>query len=98
VAVTHDTPHHRFVIELEGADAELVYERRGRRLILVHTEVPESLQGHGVGGELVMAALDWARNEDLTVAPWCPYARHWLREHPDDIGSTEIDWHVPPPT
>ena len=95
--VVDDPVHHRFVLELEGSSGELVYELRGDRLFLIHTEIPESLQGHGLGGKLVRAGLDRAEGERLTIVPWCPYARHWLREHPDDANRATIDWHTSSP-
>jgi predicted GNAT family acetyltransferase len=105
-AVVDDPTHHRFVHRRdnsngngEDVDAELVYRLDDDgRLILIHTGVDDSLQGHGVGGQLVMAAIDRARAEGLTIVPWCPYARHWLREHPDALKTVDIDWHTPRPS
>ncbi len=87
-----DAAHDRFVIEQGGATAELNYRLRNGRLILVHTEVPDELEGHGVGGHLVRAAIERAAAEELTVVPWCPFARHWLREHDDVASTVAIDW------
>jgi hypothetical protein len=70
---------------------ELVYRVDGDRLILIHTEVPEELAGHGVGGRLVRASLDRAAREGLTIVPQCPFARRWLGDHPDEIGGVEVD-------
>ncbi|MBF6555593.1 MAG: N-acetyltransferase [Acidimicrobiales bacterium] len=47
-------------------------------MVLIHTEVPEELAGHGVGGRLVRASLDRAAREGLTIVPLCPFARRWL--------------------
>jgi len=44
----------------------------------------------------VSAALGIARDEGLTIVPWCPFARRWLREHPDRIGDVTIDWKSQP--
>lgn len=63
--------------------AELIYRRHGDRLVLVHTKVPDELEGKGVGGELVTAAVDFAAEQGLTVVPMCPFARGWLERHPD---------------
>ncbi len=82
----------RFVITMNGAEAELVYDRGIERLVLVHTEVPESLEGHGVGGVLVRAAIDFAAAQNLVVVPRCPYARRWLRRHPEVAELVEIEW------
>jgi uncharacterized protein len=83
---------HRFVAGGNGATAELTYQVEDGRLILVHTGVPDELGGHGVGGRLVRAAMAKAEREHLTVVPYCPFARAWLREHPDEAGSATIDW------
>ena len=86
----------RFVVEQDGAVAELVYEEQPGRLVLVHTGVPEALGGRGIGGALVRAATARAHGEGRTVAPWCPFARRWLRRHPDVAATVTIDWSPPP--
>jgi predicted GNAT family acetyltransferase len=95
--VVDDTADSRFVIREGGAEAELIYALQGDRLILVHTGVPEEWGSHGIGGRLVRTALARARANGLTVVPWCPYARHWLQEHPDDAATVTIDWETPRP-
>jgi predicted GNAT family acetyltransferase len=85
----------RFEVTIDGELAELVYRLRGKRLVLVHTEVPDALGGHGLGGELVRAAVQRAAREGLTVVPVCPYAREWLEKHPDEAAAVDIDWRTP---
>jgi uncharacterized protein len=89
---------NRFVVRQDGTEAELVYERAGNRLTLVHTGVPDSLGGRGIGGRLVAAAVARARAEDLTLVPWCPFARRWMRDHGDTLGGVTVDWDTPPPS
>ena len=48
--------------------------------MIVHTEVP--LRG-ATGDVLVKAALDRAHAEGLRVVAVCPFARAYLRKHPD---------------
>lgn len=93
-----DNPaQHRFEVTVEGHTGELVYEVDGSRLFLIHTGVPDELEGRGLAGDLVRAAVERARREQLTVVPWCPYARRWLRKHPDDVADLDIDWKTPRP-
>ncbi len=87
----------RFVIKGADAEAELMYAVQGDRLLLVHTQVPEAWEGRGIGGRLVRAALRRARADNLTIVPWCPYARKWLKTHPDEAGGLVIDYHTPRP-
>jgi uncharacterized protein len=89
--VLDDADHNRFVVRENGSVAELVYRRNGRRLVLVHTEVPEALREQGIGARLVSAAVEQARAEGLTLVPLCPYARHWLETHPDAASGVKID-------
>ena len=82
----------RFELREDGRLAELVYRIRGDRLVLVHTEVPVELEGRGIGGRLVTAAVDRAAGEGLTLVPLCPFARGWLERHPDAASKVVIDW------
>jgi uncharacterized protein len=91
-AVVDDAVNHRFVLEAGAGEAELVYRRNGRRLVLVHTGVPEALSGRGMGGRLVATAVERARQEDLLLVPVCPYVRRWLEKHPDVAATVSIDW------
>jgi predicted GNAT family acetyltransferase len=95
--VTDNAPASQLEVTIDGYVAELVYRRRADRLVLVHTEVPDALEGHGLGGQLVAAAVSWAAAEDLTVVPLCAFARSWLSRHPDVAGTVRIDWDGPPP-
>ena len=90
-----DEAGKRFVLEVDGYEAELVYELHGDRLVLIHTGVPDELGGRGLGGVLVQAAIDRAVAEGLTVIPKCPFARSWLEKHPDQAARVTI---VPPPS
>jgi len=82
----------RLEIREDGELAELVYRTRAGRLVLVHTEVPDVLGGHGLGGQLVLAAIDKAAHDGMTVVPLCPFARSWLKRHPDEAARVPIDW------
>jgi hypothetical protein len=97
VTVVDVPAEDRFVARAEGMEAELVYRVNGDRLFLVHTEVPESLGGRGIAGQLVRAAVRRAEADHLTVVPWCPYARRWLKEHPDEAGGIQVDFKTPAP-
>jgi hypothetical protein len=54
------------------------------RMILIHTEVAQALEGKGVGSQLVAGALDDIRRRGLTIVPICPFVRAYLRRHPED--------------
>ena len=89
--VVNNSSDTRFELDVDGHTAELGYRRNGNRLVLVHTEVPDELEGQGLGGKLVAAAVDYAAEHDLTVVPVCPFARSWLERHPDAAGRVKVD-------
>ncbi|HEY1278123.1 MAG TPA: GNAT family N-acetyltransferase [Acidimicrobiales bacterium] len=80
----------RFEVEIDEHLAQLIYERHGDTLVLIHTEVPEELGGRGLGGRLVTAAVDTAQANGLTIVARCPYAKHWLETHPDVAGRVHV--------
>jgi predicted GNAT family acetyltransferase len=83
---------HRFVVEEDGHVAELVYRIDDGVLVLVHTGVPDELGGRGIGGRLVTVAVERAERDGLAIRPECPFARGWLRGHPDVASRAPIDW------
>jgi uncharacterized protein len=89
--VTHDPDDSRFEYRSGDSVAELVYRLRGERMVLLHTGVPHALEKHGIGGELVRAAVGYAASHGLTVVPACPFARAWLEQHPDIAAQVPID-------
>jgi uncharacterized protein len=95
VTVTDNTDASRLETSADGQIALLTYRTRAQRLVLIHTEVPESLGGRGLGGHLVQAAIGKAVREGLTVVPLCPFARGWLGRHPDEAAKAPIDWVAP---
>jgi len=71
----------RFEIHSAGKTAFLEYQRTPSTLVLAHTEVPPELEGRGVAGKLVHAALDLALAEGVKIVPMCPFVTAYLRRH-----------------
>src|SRR5690349_4893330 len=81
--VLNNQPAHRFELRVGEEAAFLSYRRSGTTINLVHTEVPDSLRGRGLGDQLARAALEHAREHGLTVIPTCPFVKAYLRKHPE---------------
>ncbi|MBB3838237.1 hypothetical protein FHS57_002242 [Runella defluvii] len=45
------------------------------KFIIDHTEVNPDFKGKNVGLQLVMAAVDFAREKNLKIIPLCPFAK-----------------------
>jgi predicted GNAT family acetyltransferase len=51
------------------------------RFIIDHTEVEEAYNGKGVGKEMLLSAVDFARENGKTIIPLCPFAKATFQKH-----------------
>ncbi len=64
--------------------AEMTYSKAGDSLIIIdHTEVSDALRGKGAGKQLVTAAVDYARANQLKILPLCPFAKAVFDKTPE---------------
>jgi hypothetical protein len=73
----------QFEAETPEGTAVLTYDRRDGKLFLLHTGVPPEMEGQGIGGSLVRAALEQAREKGHKVVPYCSFAREYAARHPE---------------
>ena len=79
-----DNPQlRRFELDAGGHVAFSNYKREGKTLTVMHTEVPPTLKGKGIGSALVRGVLDLARAQDMKVVPLCPFVAAYIAKHPD---------------
>jgi len=45
------------------------------RIIIDHTEVSEQHKGEGLGKQLVLAAVEYAREKKISIIPLCRFAK-----------------------
>ena len=83
--VVHLPEQSRFEVAGSPEPAVLVYDTSDREVSLLHTIVPVEMEGHGVGSDLVEAAIGWARAEQLDVVPVCSFVQSWLTRNPDAL-------------
>ena len=81
--VIHNPERHRFEVRIEGQLAQTAYEREGNVITFTHTFVPESLSGHGIAKHLAQSALEYARENNLSVVPLCPFVAAYIKRHPE---------------
>jgi hypothetical protein len=74
----------RYELFVDGAVAGFAdYELGADRIAVLHVEVDQQLEGHGLGRELVDGVLGDARRRGLSVLPHCPFARRVIAENQD---------------
>lgn len=83
VAVSDNRAESRYQAEVQGKLAVIEYRMAGDTITLVHTGVPEALEGHGIAARLARFALDDARARGLSVIPSCPYVAAYIQRHRD---------------
>jgi predicted GNAT family acetyltransferase len=82
---------HRYELRIDGEVAGVVeYRFAGEgRIVLIHTEVDERFEGHGLGGRLAQGVLDDARAHGWQVVSRCPFIAEYIRRHPDYADLTQ---------
>lgn len=73
----------RYEVVIGDQVAVLEYRRQDGQVMLVHTEVPESLRGQGLANLLARRAMEDARRTATRVVVRCPFLTTWLRRHPE---------------
>jgi predicted GNAT family acetyltransferase len=66
-----------FFIEINNKIlAEMTYVWAGNNQIIIdHTEVSEKLAGKGAGKQMVVKAVEFAREKKIKIIPLCPFAK-----------------------
>ena len=72
-----------FELTVDGERAIAAYRLEGDTITFTHTVVPPAIEGRGVGGKLIRAALDDVRGRGLKVVPQCAFVAAWMDKHPE---------------
>ncbi|MDO5665821.1 MAG: GNAT family N-acetyltransferase [Bacteroidia bacterium] len=54
-----------------------------KRFIIDHTEVKSEYSGQGVGKQMVLAAVEYARTQNVKILPLCPFAKAVFAKTPE---------------
>lgn len=73
----------QFEINVDGQIAFISYINKDKVYYLVHTEVPEDLQGHGVAASLVEKTFKFLEHNGYKMEPFCPYVQSYLKRYPE---------------
>lgn len=74
-----------FYIEENGTRlAQTTFSKAGdKRIIIDHTEVDDALRGKNAGKQLIAAAVNHARTNNLKILPLCPFAKSVFDKVPE---------------
>ena len=79
--VIHEEENERFVIYSEGNEVYVQYTPGEKMLNLNHTYTHPELRGKGLAAQVVRAALEYAKENNLKVFPGCSYVQSFLDKH-----------------
>lgn len=98
VTVRYVPEASRFEATLPGTDevAFLEVEPSENLWVFKHTEVPKSMEGRGIGSELVRQALAHVRELGATIKPVCPFTAAYIKRHSEeaDVVHPDFRWMV----
>jgi len=73
---------YEFNVGTHIAKIEYIKTKNGE-IYLTHTEVPTTIEGQGIGSQLVEKALFDIDKKGLRLIPLCPFVAGYIKKHPD---------------
>jgi uncharacterized protein len=83
ITIVNNEKNQQFQALADGELAYLEYRWHKQALALMHTFVPESLEGKGLASGLAKFALEYAKSSNLKVLVYCPFVATYLKRHPE---------------
>ncbi|MEQ6166189.1 MULTISPECIES: GNAT family N-acetyltransferase [unclassified Ekhidna] len=81
----NNTEEQRFMLQLHDSVAFIDYKiGKSGAVYLIHTEVPDEMEGQGVGHKLVRESLEIIEKDDLKIIPLCPFVKSFIQNHLSD--------------
>jgi len=74
---------HQFEMEVEGQLAIIAYEEAHFKITLLHTEVPEQLEGKGIATAIIEKTLAYIEKNHFRLIPLCPMVVVYIKRHPE---------------
>ncbi|MGZ4011680.1 MAG: GNAT family N-acetyltransferase [Flavisolibacter sp.] len=81
--VTNNEKEQRFEVLEDGHLGYLEYRFYKNNIAMMHTFVPDELEGRGIASALAHYALEWAREHQKPVIVYCPFVAAYLKRHPE---------------
>ncbi|MGN6531581.1 MAG: GNAT family N-acetyltransferase [Ginsengibacter sp.] len=75
---------HFYINENDQQIAEMQISISGTDLTVYHTEVSPNQEGRGLAKKLLVAMVDYSRNNQLKIIALCPYVLAQFKRHPED--------------
>lgn len=73
--------NQQFEMQTPEGLALIAYELDVNTMSILHTEVPEAVEGQGIASDLAKFALDYARENQLKVKNYCRFVQVFLQRY-----------------
>jgi len=81
---------NRFEVKVGGYTGFVDYKLKKGVIRYTHTEVPKELSGKGVGSFLAKNVLEYAKEHQLRVKPYCPFIKAYIDKHQEYLEISEF--------
>ena len=88
--VIHEKDNERFIIYSEDKKSFVEYRLSENEIDLYHTYTDPGLRGKGLAAQVVRAAFEYAKENDLKVVPTCSYVQSFVRRY-DEYKELVVD-------
>jgi predicted GNAT family acetyltransferase len=83
IPLINNEARHHFELLVDDTISFVDYKKRGDNVYLIHTEVPEELEGKGIAAALVEKTFSYLEQHNLKMVPLCTYIQTYLKRHPE---------------
>jgi len=76
--------YNQYEFHVGNQVAKIEYiKANNNEIYLVHTEMPSSLEGKGIGSMLAEKVLADIESKNLRLVPLCPFIAGYIQKHPE---------------
>lgn len=81
--VVNNLENNQFEIRRNDLIARIPYSIKDDSIGLLQTHVPDEWRGKGLAKKMAECALNYAKENNLRVIPYCPFIAKYIDEHPE---------------
>ncbi len=79
--IVNNEQEMQFEIIIDGEKASLTYRFYKKDIALMHTTVPQPMEGKGIATALAKEAFDYAKKQKKLVMIYCPFVAKFVQKH-----------------